>query len=110
MDEIENTGVARRTSAFGGNDRPADVVNVVIGNSCWADVGAVDRKICHHLHQRIPQAVQSEVAGMPFGQCNPRKLVGQHVQFADERDPYDQFAAMIGEVVKIGFLVTKISI
>ena len=75
-----------------------------------ADISAVHGKICNDFRQRVAQTVQCEVAGGSFGEGNPRELIGEHIQFTDQRNSNNQFSAAVGDVVKGCFSAGKISV
>jgi hypothetical protein len=94
-DEIEDAGIGGRTSPFGRGDGAADVAYVIIRNARGAHVGAVHGKSGDHLRQCIAQAVEGEVAGVPFGESDLGDLIGKYVQFTGQGNPDDQFSAAV---------------
>src|ERR1700730_3793094 len=108
--EIEDAGVGSWTSQFCGIDGDTNVAQICFRDAGEADVSAVHGKAGDHLGERFAQAVESEVASVPFGERDPGELMGQHVQLAGQSNANNEFSTAIGQIVKIDLVADNVSV
>src|SRR6202162_5534871 len=69
--EIEDARVGGGTAQFCRIDGDTDVAQIWVRHAGGSDMSAVHGKAGDHLGERVAQAVESEVAGMSFGERDP---------------------------------------
>src|SRR6202035_1198641 len=109
-DEIEDTRIGGWTSPLGCVDRGVNVARIGVRDGGGCDVGTINGKTGDHFSERVPKAVEREVAVMAFGERDARELISEDVEFAGQGDANDQSSRTIREIVEINFVSDKVSV
>ena len=73
----------------------------------FGDIGAINREIGNDFAQRIPQAVQSKVAGMTLGKSDTAEDVRQYIQLTRQRTVHHNFLGLIEQGIEVASLAQE---
>ncbi len=99
-DEVEDALVRAIAAPAGVGNRPFQVAVILGRGAVVVDVGAIDGEARHHLAQRLAQADQGVVAGLPARLGQAVVLVGENPELARELHVHDLLLRRVGDLLE----------